>query len=221
MPDTRLLLVRHGQTAWNTEMRMQGHLDSPLTELGLKQAAALAEALVAWKPAALYSSSSGRALTTADVIAARLKAAGHTVSPHPRAELREIRLGAWEGQTKAEIHARYGQAALDFWQAPDKFVARDGAEGYLETQTRVWEAVQGLAETHRGQTLALVSHGVALQLLLARAENQPLAALWQDKVVHQASLSCLVWLENGEWTVEFRDRRDHLDGLVQTVRQVV
>src|SRR5688572_19962610 len=91
---TQLILIRHGETLWNTQHRMQGHADSPLTEDGLRQARQLAQRLTQIEFKALYSSDSGRALETARIVAA---ATGHEIIVDSR--LRERNFGVFEGLT--------------------------------------------------------------------------------------------------------------------------
>src|SRR5690349_16626448 len=99
---TRFIVVRHGETEWNVEQRIQGAGNSPLTARGLAQADAIGERLARESFDVLVSSDLGRALQTAGRIAART---GHAVVPDAR--LRERNFGIGEGLTYAEIDARY------------------------------------------------------------------------------------------------------------------
>ena len=102
MSRTQLIIVRHGQTEWNLKLIRQGHLDSPLTEMGLAQARALGERLALETFTALYSSDLGRAVQTAQLIAA---ATGHTIVTDPR--LRERHLGIFQGLNGDELREKY------------------------------------------------------------------------------------------------------------------
>src|SRR5918999_6281569 len=102
MNRTQLIIVRHGQTQWNLKLVRQGHLDSPLTERGIAQAKALGERLARETFTALYSSDLGRALQTAQMIAA---ATGHKIVTDAR--LRERHLGIFQGLNGDEIRAKY------------------------------------------------------------------------------------------------------------------
>src|SRR5688500_9825999 len=104
MQRTRVIVVRHGETAWNNEKRWQGHLDSPLTAKGLSQAQALARRLSGERFSALYTSDLGRAYQTAQLIAA---ATGHSVVLDSR--LRERKLGVFQGLTSEEIRAVHAE----------------------------------------------------------------------------------------------------------------
>ena len=102
MEPTRISAIRHGETAWNVDTRLQGHLDIPLNEVGLSQARHLAQALVQREAIdAIYASDLSRAHTTAQAIA---QAMGQTVTVH--AGLRERHFGAFQGRTYAEIETR-------------------------------------------------------------------------------------------------------------------
>ena len=157
---TTLLLIRHGESTWNREGRVQGWLDPPLSERGVQQAALLAERLRAQPIDALYASPLQRARATAQAIA-DLK--GLPLSVDDR--LREHRLGGIQGLTADEIaskfpqlHARVGQT--DLWvSAPDE-------EPLEEFSERMRLCGAALAERHAGQTIAVVSHGGSINRLL-------------------------------------------------------
>jgi probable phosphoglycerate mutase len=107
---TRLILWRHGQTAWNAGGRVQGQIDTPLSDTGLAQAAAAAPRLAALEPAVLVSSDLRRASTTMAALAALVDV---PVAYDPR--LRERSFGEWEGLTHAEIGGTWPEA-FDRWR---------------------------------------------------------------------------------------------------------
>src|SRR5262245_29104209 len=102
MDRTQLIIVRHGQTQWNLKLIRQGHLDSGLTEKGIAQAKALGERLARESFTALYSSDLGRAVQTAQMIAA---ATGHEIITDPR--LRERHLGIFQGLKGDELREKF------------------------------------------------------------------------------------------------------------------
>ena len=142
---TTLLLVRHGETDWNAEGRLQGHTDRPLNERGRRQARSLAEQLAEQGIAALYSSDLARARQTAEIVAARL---GLPVVL--QADLREKNWGTWEGLTAAERER----------------VAYEG-ETTAEHRERTLRAVRRIADSHPGRRLAVVTHGGSLRRVQA------------------------------------------------------
>jgi broad specificity phosphatase PhoE len=158
---TTVYLARHGQSDWNAAGRWQGHADRPLTALGLRQAAELAEELADVPLDAVYSSDLRRARETAEAVAAPR---GQTVVVLP--ELREVDVGSWSGLTRAEAKGRFPQA---FRRWADGGQGWDDGETYEHMAERVVEAVRDLAAGHAGGTLLVVSHGGPIRALRAVA----------------------------------------------------
>ncbi len=170
---TELWLVRHGQTDWNIQGRYQGQSDIPLNESGLAQAQALSEELRAEQAAgkhftAIYSSDLERACRTAEIIAGPL---GLPVRIDAR--LREINQGDWEGKNYRAIVAQY-QDLLALREEDALQSRAPGGESTLEVAERVRAAADDIAAAHPGETVLVVSHGVALACLIAQANGQPL-----------------------------------------------
>lgn len=170
----RLYIVRHGVTAWNREMRMQGHTDVPLAAEGRRQAQQIGARLAAvpHPPQAVWSSDLLRARETAGAIAAALDL---PVTTTPL--LRETMLGDWEGLTRIEIEAR-GDAELLAKYLRDSHLHRPPNSEALEA---VWERLHQAAEAIRvahpvGQ-VAVVGHGGSLRALLCEALEAPAAAM--------------------------------------------
>ncbi|KFI07364.1 histidine phosphatase family protein [Massilia sp. BSC265] len=162
---TTILLIRHGETAWNAEKRLQGHLDIALNAEGERQAALLGAALAAERIDHIVSSDLQRARQTADAIArARGAQIGTQVDIEPA--LRERCYGGFEGLLYSEIAARF---PLEFaaWQARDvDGVLPPGAnrgESFREFYERVTGAIAEHAAAHPGKTIALVAHGGVLE----------------------------------------------------------
>lgn len=172
---THLLVIRHGETAWNAEHRIQGHLDIPLSATGVRQAARLAERLATERVDAVYSSELARAWLTALPLAERH---GLEVLPEPR--LRERSFGIFEGLTLEEIAARHPEPFRQ-WRARDPGWAMEGGETGQELIDRVLEALHDLAGRHRGQTVVLVTHGGVLDVVYRAAR----ALDWDAPRQHQ------------------------------------
>jgi 2,3-bisphosphoglycerate-dependent phosphoglycerate mutase len=168
--DTTVILVRHGQTKWNCELRFQGQSDSPLSELGECQARALGERLAALEIDALYSSDLGRALRTAQLIG---KATGHEVVVDQR--LRERNFGIFEGLTIEEIEERHPEV-LARWRTRDPQYAIPGGENAGAIYNRMVACLNDLADRHSGRTIAAVSHGLALDAFYRHVAGIPLTA---------------------------------------------
>lgn len=180
----RLILVRHGETAWNAQGRYQGQTDVPLSEAGKQQAAALGCRLAREEIHAVYASNLRRAWETATCIATPH---GLPVRAEPR--LREVSFGAWEGLTYGEIQERYPQA-LAAWEAGPLNVAPPCGETLAQVAERVRSALHDVTCAHGEQTVLLVAHGGSLQALLCLALGLAPEARWQFRL-DVASLSKL------------------------------
>ena len=172
---TKLLLIRHGETAWNAEHRIQGTLDIPLSPLGMLQSARLADCLANEPIEAVYSSGQSRAWLTAAPVAARL---GLQVIAEPR--LRERSFGVFEGLTLDEIAARY-PAEFIKWRERDPAWRPEGGESGQQLIDRVMSAVAEIVARHKNQTVALVSHGGVLDVVYRKAR----ALQWHAPREHQ------------------------------------
>jgi probable phosphoglycerate mutase len=169
---TRLLAIRHGETAWNVGARIQGHIDIPLNDHGRQQAQRLGRALAEGdRPDVLYSSDLSRARETAQAVA---EACGLPLHVDPR--LRERCFGAFEGQTIDEVRER-DPALADRWRRrePD-FVPPGNGESLTVFFERCRTVVLGLAAAHPGQTVAFVAHGGVLDCLYRAATGVALEA---------------------------------------------
>ena len=165
MTSTALLLIRHGETAWNAEHRIQGHLDIPLSAAGIRQAASLGERLAAEAITAVYSSELARAWLTAVPFAARL---GLDINPDSR--LRERSFGVFEGLTADEIAARHPEG-FRLWRMRDPAWAMDDGESGQQLIDRVLSALDDIASRHRGETVAVVTHGGVLDVAYRAARG--------------------------------------------------
>jgi 2,3-bisphosphoglycerate-dependent phosphoglycerate mutase len=160
---TKLVLIRHGETAWNAEHRIQGRLDIPLSPRGMLQSARLAECLANEPIEAVYSSGQSRAWLTAAPLAARL---GLQIIAEPR--LRERCFGIFEGLTLEEIAERH-PAEFVKWRERDPEWRPDGGESGQQLIDRVMSAVNEIGARHANQTVALVSHGGVLDVIYRAA----------------------------------------------------
>jgi 2,3-bisphosphoglycerate-dependent phosphoglycerate mutase len=200
---TRLIAIRHGETAWNVALRIQGQLDEPLNERGRWQAERLAEALAGESIDAIYASDLQRAAATAQALAARQ---GRAVMAEPA--LRERHFGHFEGLTHTEIEARWPEEARR-WRQREPGFAPGGGETPEAFYARCVAAVQRIAEQHRGQTVAVVAHGGVLDSLYRAAVGVALDAprSWQ---LGNATINRLLWHGEGFSLVGWNDA-GHLD----------
>ncbi len=167
---TKILIIRHGETEWNAERRIQGHRDVPLNERGIRQAERAAAALAGEALAAVYSSDLLRATQTADALAAP-----RGLVVHPDAGLREAAFGAWEGLDEKQIRARYPEE-YRLWRGNSLLHRPPGGEGIPEVQARAGAVYDRILSQHAGQSVAIVSHGGPIKALVLYAIGAPLDA---------------------------------------------
>jgi probable phosphoglycerate mutase len=195
---TRILAVRHGETAWNVDTRIQGHLDVPLNDTGRWQAQRMGAALADETLDAIYASDLSRAHETA-------LALSHTVGVAVQTEpgLRERHFGEFQGLTFNEIEQRWPESALR-WRRRDPSFGPAGGETLTGFYARVVETATTLAERHRGQTIALVAHGGVLDCLYRAASRVDLQAprTWQ---LGNASINRLLFTGEGFILVGWAD----------------
>ncbi|UVW29421.1 histidine phosphatase family protein [Massilia sp. H6] len=179
---TTILLIRHGETAWNAERRLQGHLDIALNAAGERQAALLAAALAPERIDRIISSDLARARQTAEAIA---RERGMGVGTDPA--LRERCYGGFEGMLYSEIAARF-PVEFAAWQARDvDGVLPPGTnrgESFRQFYDRVTAAILHHAAMHPGQTLALVAHGGVLECAYRAALGLSLETARDFKVLN-------------------------------------
>ena len=164
---TTLLLVRHGQTAWNHELRYQGQIDTALNHLGRAQAVRLAERLRGENIAAVYSSDLARSAETA-----RIVASPHGLTPVLLPELREADYGEWQGLSYAEVHARYPDLVQARRTDVAGFAPPQG-ESLGQTHERARAAIENVAARHPRETVLVVTHGGPLRMLIAGILGMP------------------------------------------------
>jgi 2,3-bisphosphoglycerate-dependent phosphoglycerate mutase len=195
---TRVLAIRHGETAWNVDTRIQGQLDIPLNETGRWQAHRLALALADEAIDALYSSDLLRALETAQAVSA-----GSGRSIVTDTGLRERGFGEFEGLTFKEIEQRWpGQS--ERWRKRDPAFGPAGGETLADFYARSVDTVTRLAIAHPGQSIAVVAHGGVMDCLYRAATRLDLQAprSWQ---LGNASINRLLYTPQGFTLVGWSD----------------
>lgn len=199
---TRFILVRHGQTRWNLEQRIQGHGDSPLTQLGLAQADAIGARLARESFDALVASDLGRARQTAERIA---RHTGHALVLDPR--VRERNFGVGEGLTYEEID-RLHPGAFSRTREMDPDYVVPGGETRRQFHERVVVALEALAREHAGRRIAVVAHGGVLSAVYRMVRGIALEAP-HVVPISNASYNAVVHAQ-GAWSIEAWDELDHL-----------
>lgn len=167
---TEIVAIRHGQTEWNVERRFQGHMDSPLTALGLRQAVAVAESFGGETVDAIYSSDLGRAMRTAEAVA---EVTGAPVFLEKR--LRELHYGILEGRTADDFRAGHPEVAELFF-ARRESCSVPGGETLRERHDRVVAFFEEVAASAPGGRLVVITHGGVLDSLFRHVVGLDLAA---------------------------------------------
>lgn len=204
MEATRIIAVRHGETAWNVDSRIQGQLDIQLNDTGRWQARRVGWALASEAISAVYSSDLGRAHETARCISERL---GVQVVAHQG--LRERRFGMFEGRTFEEIQNHWPDHAFNWRKRIPEWQPPEGGESLLQLRERVGRTVQDLAARHPGEQIVVVCHGGVLDTLYRIATGQEVNSprTWQ---LPNGAINRLLWTPQGFTLVGWSDTQ-HLD----------
>ena len=205
MDRTQVIIVRHGQTLWNLKLIRQGHLDSPLTERGIAQAKALGERLAHETFSALYSSDLGRAVQTAQMIAA---ATGHEIVTDER--LRERHLGIFQGLDGNEIREKYPEEYRLHRTLRSTYVI-PGGESVEQQVARNVDFLNETAVRHLGETIVIVTHGGVLSGLFRHTFSIPYDAPRRFEFTN-AGLNVFNY-EEGNWFLQTWGDISHLNGV--------
>lgn len=189
MDITRITAIRHGETAWNVDTRIQGQLDIGLNAKGRWQAERAGDALAGEQIDAIYSSDLWRAYDTALSVAKP-----HGLNIQTDESLRERGFGEFEGKTFAQIEAALPEQAL-LWRKRVPDFAPHGGESLLRFRERITQCVQTLAAQNTGKHIVIISHGGVMDVLYRAATGLDLQAprSWQ---LTNAAINRLLW--NGE-----------------------
>lgn len=203
---TRILAIRHGETAWNRETRIQGHLDIPLNRTGQAQARRVGEALQGEALAAIYTSDLARARETAEAVAT---STGVPLQLDLR--LRERAFGRFEGLTWQEIGQRWPEDSERWRRREPDFAVGGHGESLAQFYARCVGAVTALAAAHPGQTIAVVAHGGVMDCLYRAGSRQSLQAA-RSWTLGNATINRLLYSAEGLSIVGWNDDL-HLEGL--------
>ena len=199
----RLLLIRHGQSTWNSEHRIQGQLDPPLSNEGRRQAERVGQRIAGRHFAGFYSSDLKRAFETAQAIEA---ATG--LQAEPMAGLREIFLGEWEGLRTDDLAQRFPEAWASWTDEPDWDLV-PGGEGAALFETRVAAALDEILSRHAQGDVVVVTHGGVIQIALHRVIGRPSRGLFPFKI-QNASIS-VIERRDGRMVIGGVNDTSHLD----------
>ena len=195
---TELILLRHGETDWNRELRFQGHVDVGLNAIGLEQARRLARRLAAEPAHRLYASDLLRARQTALPVAQQLGLASVTDPA-----LREQSFGEVDGMRVDDIKERHPQAWAG-WLLFQEDYCMPGGETTKQFHARVMDAVNRIVAAHRGETLVVVTHGGVLDMIYRTARSLGLNGPRQSDIpnaglnrvrVREGGIDILAWAD--------------------------
>ena len=171
---TQIILVRHGQTAWNREERFRGHADIPLDETGFAQARAVAKRIaLQWKPNAIYAGPLERTIQTA-----RPTAELFNLNVQVEPVLIDVDCGEWQGLTPDEVRQHWPNEFDTYLHSPLKFQF-PGGESLEAARLRAFQRVHELTQEHVGETVMLVSHTALNRLILLSVLDKDSSDFWR------------------------------------------
>ena len=210
MQPTQLCIVRHGETAWNAEGRVQGQLDVPLSEVGLAQARAVAAALQGEQFSVIYSSDLQRVTQTAEPSARML---GLPVRLDPR--LRERHYGMFQTLTYAEVKIKHPEDYARFKAKDPDYDFRTG-ESLRAFSARSIECVADLAARHAGESILVFTHGGVLEMARRFATGASLSTVREFEIPNCALNRMTI--SGAEWTVLGWGECGHLEAALDDLR---
>lgn len=181
---TRIYLVRHGTTDWNTNEIFRGRVDCPLNAKGRAEAKALAEYFRAVPLDAIYSSPLARATETASIIAGFR---GLAVIADPA--FTDIDFGLWQGKSISQVKEAY-EEIYRIWKEQPEQILFPGGESLAQLGDRAWKGFTRRVEENRGKTLLVVSHRVVIKVLMLMVLGSGLAHFWRIRQ-DPAAVSCV------------------------------
>jgi len=203
---TQIFLVRHVETVWNAESRMQGHLDSPLTHTGIAQAEALAEYFKSQRFAAFYSSDLGRAYETMRHISEKNGLSFSTI-----ACLREKNFGILQGVLKKELPVKFPEIYPHYKANDPNYVIPEG-ESIKQLSERCIKCLEELAQKHVDERILIVTHHGVLISLFKHTMDIPIEI--RPRFNSSNSSINVFSFQDGIWTLERLGDLSHL-GMVQ------
>ena len=202
----KIYLIRHGQSEWNVLNKIQGQVNTELTELGRNQGQAIGDRLMNSNIDVVYSSDLNRALDTAKIIAKKIN------KPLVISEsLREINFGVWEGLTGRELRIDYKEEQ-ETWRNRPEEVALPGAESLEVLSERVMKWMNSILKENCGKDIAIVSHSATLKIMLLGLLDMPLTH-YKNFTFSNVGLS-IVELRNYNNVLINLNDISHLEGLL-------
>lgn len=209
---TKIYMVRHGQSVFNVERRIQGQLETELTDEGEKQALALGESLRSVEFSAVYSSPQQRARRTTELILEKWSRGKNlTLEPRYDDRLKEIMMGEWQGYLVDDLKRSYPEEMDIFWHRPELF-SNPTCETYLQVRMRAAKCLEEIVESHPHQVVLVVTHGALMKTVYTYFKYQSIHEIANAVHPHSTGL-CVVEKKYGVWNVLKWDDCEHLKGL--------
>lgn len=201
---TTIYITRHGETVWNIDKRFQGWGNSPLTDLGKKQANTLRNRLRDMDIDVIYTSPIGRAYETAEILKG-----DKSIEVIAHEGIKEVNFGLWEGMTTKEIseHKEYGTELHNLFNNPNEYKPF-GGETLRAVRKRCEKAVMEIIDKNRGENILIVTHGMTIKLLMLLFENVDAEEVFSTEVMGQASLT-KVEFDGNEFKVVYKNDKSH------------
>lgn len=201
---TRFYLIRHGETDWNKQGIYQGWTDIELSDHGKRQAMLLGERFQNKALDAIYVSPLKRAIATAEPVA-RVKEIPIQLDEH----FKEINFGEWEGSSVPQLREKYGESFQNFFDNP--FAHSFPGEGSFESvKKRSVEGFEALLEKHKGQTVAIVSHGGLLRVLIMTLMGMD-HSFYRKTWINNTAITTIDILDNGKRILLTLNDNAHLE----------
>jgi len=208
MKKTRICIIRHGETDWNKERRIQGQIDIPLNETGHAQALAMAFDVAQHHDAinAIYSSDLARAYATASVLAQRSQ-----MEVCEREDLRERHYGIFQRVVKDDAEAQYPEAYA-LYSKRDLHYDFENGESLIDFSQRVHDAFEWIAHHHQQETVAVVCHAGLLDIMYRSAMGKPLNTA-RDFDIPNCALNWFHF-DAGSWHLDAWDDHHYLSQVI-------
>ena len=199
----KIMLVRHGKTAWNGTGKIQGHSDIELDEIGIEQAKKLAAHCPFDKVDAIYSSDLQRARVTAEILAEKFNLPVQTM-----VELREVHFGDWEGKIFSELEKVEPENVKKFFRKPDELKINN-AETFFEAQARAMASLKRIIASNKNDAqIIVVAHGAITRTIICAFLEIPIRKMWALSQFNTAVN--ILRYDDGYFTVELINSTAHL-----------
>jgi len=209
---TELIVVRHGETIWNEKGLIQGHLDTDLSPMGIRQARAIAERLAEDEVTVIYSSDLKRSYKTAEYLAVKT---GHKTITDSR--LRERNLGIFQGLSMGEVKRKYPDEFNLYKTAGPDYVVPEG-ESRRQQFERAIACIKEITDRHIGKRIVIMTHGGVLNGLFRYVLDIPISVPTRFKLFN-ASINTF-FVENGSWLLGTWGDVSHLQDIGVTVKWI-